>query len=322
MMAGANRWRILKRRCQAFVFDQVLPPPLCADIEPTTRCNLRCIMCQTPGWSRAGKDLSPDRLDRFLDQVPSLKEVKLQGMGEPLLHPQFFDLVRRLACRGIRTSTVTNGTQLSQDNRQAAYASGLDRLHVSIDTLDPSIFAEIRGGQGLESILRNVEQLARERPAGLRMGIMAIALRQNRNGLSAVAGYASQAGLDELVLQIDATTWGKPAENTGSFHLTRPEAERLAEEMAGTCLKLGLRFELIRNRHLKIPEKCLWPFHRIYLTCDGYVQPCCKLSDPGLMTLGPLEGDFESLWNGRAYRVFRRSHAQGQPPSVCRMCYE
>lgn len=323
-MPGRTRQNLSswKRRFRALLFDQVISPPLQADIEPTTRCNLRCFMCQTPGWSRAGKEMDPRLLEHILDTIPSLQRVKLQGMGEPLLHSRFFELAEIMVRRGIAVSMVTNGTQLHEEQRKKLCGAGIASVHVSIDTVNSSVSRVIRGIEDMDPIRSNVEKLSRQRPSGLRLGIMAVAHRLNRDCLANVARFAVEAGLDELVLQIDMTSWGKPAaQGKEDQNLAPQEMEALVASLTEYCARAGLRFTTIRNRCFKAGDRCPWPFYHVYITCDGLVQPCCKLSDPGLITFGPLGRDFEAIWNGKKYREFRCSFAAGAPPP-CRMCYE
>ncbi len=314
---------ILKRRLRALFLDQVVSPPLQADIEPTTRCNLRCFMCQTPGWKRGGREMDLRTLERILDAIPSLARVKLQGMGEPLLHSRFFELVDMIVRRGIAVSTVTNGTQLSGRQRDGLCGAGLAGVHISIDTMDFNVARTVRGIDDMDTIRSNAEKLSRQRPAGLRLGIMAVAHRLNRDCLADVARFAYEAGMDELVLQIDMTSWGKPANREGEDqNLSPQEMEILVASLQEYCARVGLPFSTIRNRCFKNGDHCPWPFYHTYITCDGLVQPCCKLSDPDLITFGSLGRDFEDVWNGKRYRSFRRAFAAGVPPPFCRMCYE
>jgi MoaA/NifB/PqqE/SkfB family radical SAM enzyme len=79
--------------------------PRFVQIEPVGLCNLRCRMC--PIQLRVdANDGSPSFMDygtfyRLVDQFPELDELFLQGLGEPLLHSRFFDMVRYAARRGV-----------------------------------------------------------------------------------------------------------------------------------------------------------------------------------------------------------------------------
>ena len=88
--------------------------PTFLQVEPVGQCNLRCQMCPIQ-FRQDGPPHGPpafmefDVFTRLLDQFPGLEELQLQGLGEPMMHPRFFDMValrRRAAGSGsARTRT-------------------------------------------------------------------------------------------------------------------------------------------------------------------------------------------------------------------------
>jgi len=149
------------------------------------RCNFRCTYCMPV--STYGEDyaflgtterLSFDEIERVCRQAAQLgvSKLRLTG-GEPLLRPALPDLVRRLrAIDGIDDiALTTNGVLL--DRQSAALAdAGLDRVTVSLDTLDPVLFHQISGGRGdVEAVLRGIEVA---RHAGFRDGVKINAVLQ------------------------------------------------------------------------------------------------------------------------------------------------
>jgi MoaA/NifB/PqqE/SkfB family radical SAM enzyme len=77
--------------------------------------------------------MSYELFTRTIDELAGLEELHLQGLGEPLMHPRFFDMVRYAADKGIHVTTNSNLTLLNERRAAACVASGLDALHVSID---------------------------------------------------------------------------------------------------------------------------------------------------------------------------------------------
>ena len=107
-------------------------------IEPVGQCNLACRMCPVVlrGDGSPGKPpafMHYAAFCRLIDQFAGVRELHLQGLGEPLLHPRIFDMVRYAAGRGIEVSTNTNLTALSPRRADECVASGLARMHVSLD---------------------------------------------------------------------------------------------------------------------------------------------------------------------------------------------
>lgn len=105
-----------------------VPLPRFLQIEPVGQCNLRCRMCPiqfradgSPGGPPAFMGF--DTFRALLDQFTGVTELHLQGLGEPLLHPRFFDMVRHAVARGVTVSTNTNLTVLSERRAQQCIAS-------------------------------------------------------------------------------------------------------------------------------------------------------------------------------------------------------
>jgi cyclic pyranopterin phosphate synthase len=114
----------------------------------TDRCSLRCAYCMPPEglpWLPREEVLSDDELVRLVGVAVGLgvTSVRLTG-GEPLLRPRVPELVGRLAALRPRPelSLTTNGLLLGRDAAGLA-AAGLDRVNVSLDTLDPARFHTI-----------------------------------------------------------------------------------------------------------------------------------------------------------------------------------
>jgi MoaA/NifB/PqqE/SkfB family radical SAM enzyme len=113
-------------------------PPRFVQIEPVGKCNLRCRMCPIclRPESQPGQPPAPMEMDvftRLIEQFHDIEELHLQGLGEPLMHPRFFDMVSHAARRGIRVSTNTNMTLMTEARAAECVASGLTALHASLD---------------------------------------------------------------------------------------------------------------------------------------------------------------------------------------------
>jgi GTP 3',8-cyclase len=135
----------------------------------TDRCSLRCAYCMPPEglpWMPRAEMLTDDELVRLVGVAVSLgvREVRLTG-GEPLLRPGVPDLVARIAALRPRPelSITTNGILLGRDAAALA-AAGLDRVNVSLDTLDPVRFKKITFRDRHADVLAG---LAAARMAGL-----------------------------------------------------------------------------------------------------------------------------------------------------------
>src|SRR5690606_29311054 len=107
--------------------------PRFAQSEPIGRCNPACPMCTAHARRDAVAELSLGRFCCLLDQMPGLESLHLQGLGGPMLHRHFFEMVVMAVARGIRVSVNTNLTLLTPRRAERCITSGLTALSVSLD---------------------------------------------------------------------------------------------------------------------------------------------------------------------------------------------
>lgn len=146
----------------------------------TDRCNLRCTYCMPAeglAWLPKPELLSDDELVRLIDIAVQLgvTGVRLTG-GEPLLRPGLTGLVSRLAALTPRPrlALTTNGLGLDKLAGPLA-AAGLDRVNVSLDTVDREAFKTLTRRDRLDDVVRG---LAAAAAAGLApVKVNAVAMR-------------------------------------------------------------------------------------------------------------------------------------------------
>ncbi len=131
-------------------------------VSVTDRCNLRCTYClpadtEFPFGDRAF--LSPAEIEAIVGSLARLgiRRVRLTG-GEPLVRRDLLEIVRRVkALPGIENLALsTNGIGLARLAPELK-AAGLDRVNISMDTLDPERFREITRRGNLEEVWEGVE---------------------------------------------------------------------------------------------------------------------------------------------------------------------
>jgi len=131
-------------------------------ISLTDRCNFRCRYCMPPEGvtlSRHQDILSYEELLRVITILGEhgVNKIRLTG-GEPLIRKGIVGFVRNIKKIGTITdlSMTTNGSLLG-DMAQELKAAGLDRVNISIDTLDEGRFSDITGQGKLTEVLAGIE---------------------------------------------------------------------------------------------------------------------------------------------------------------------
>lgn len=323
------------------------PLPRFAQIEPVGQCNLRCRMCPIqfrpdgPPGPSAFMDFETFR--RLLDQFGELDELHLQGLGEPLLHPRFFDMVEYASGRGIMVSTNTNMTVMTPAMASRCVDSGLQAMAVSLDGADAGVYETIRVRARLHKVLRNLRRLTAAKAAVgsalPRLSIVAVAMRCNLDQLPALVRLAHAEGVPALSVQHlchDFAEAGLPRRylpmrdfiDEQSLLGEAPElVSAVFEDARREALRLGVSLRLprltVRVHAPDTPgrERCDWPWRGAYISYDGLAMPCCMVSTPDRVNFGDMAADgVAAIWNNAASEDFRARLSSPVPPDVCGSC--
>src|SRR5499427_4806462 len=110
--------------------------PLLAHIIPVRRCNLACKYCNE--FDDFSKPVPTETMFRRIDKLAELgtSVITISG-GEPLLHPDLDDIIRRIRSNGMVAGLITNGYLLVAERIQRLNQAGLEWLQISIDNVTP-----------------------------------------------------------------------------------------------------------------------------------------------------------------------------------------
>jgi cyclic pyranopterin phosphate synthase len=156
----------------------------------TEVCNFRCTYCLPHGYQKNGplELLSPKEIERLSMAFVrmGMRKVRLTG-GEPTTRSDLGQIIEKVAATpGLtKLALTTNGWNL---DREAAgwRASGLSHLNVSVDSLDPEVFARVTGHDRLPAVLAGIE-------GALKLGYRAVKLNAVLLRDTAEAGFADFA---------------------------------------------------------------------------------------------------------------------------------
>lgn len=110
--------------------------PLLAHIIPMRRCNLSCTYCNE--FDDFSKPVPLGDMFKRIDRLGSFgtSVITISG-GEPLLHPDLDEIIRRIRHNGVIAGIITNGYLLTADRIERFNRAGLEFLQISIDNVQP-----------------------------------------------------------------------------------------------------------------------------------------------------------------------------------------
>lgn len=274
--------------------------PAYVHIEPTSFCNLHCPECPTGLGllQRPRGRITVKTFETFLDTLaPKAFYLTLYFQGEPLLHPDFPDLVRRAKQRRLYVVTSSNLQGLDESRAYALVRSGLDRLIVSFDGPDKETYERYRTGGDWEQLKAAVTLLRNARDANHGRGpllvLQCLLMQQNEFRQDEVRRLAIRLGADKVEFKTLQLC------RTAEVSELLPTQERYTRyrwtDDGGYVLKQSPR------------KACHRVFSSLVVCWDGTVVPCCYDKDAGF-SLGRLDQQqLNGIWKGTPRRDFVNS---------------
>lgn len=145
-----------------FVKDRYQRPIISLRITLTNRCNINCLYCHHDGMVTSKDEMTADELYTICKIAKSIgvKKIRLSG-GEPLIRKDIVDIVDKIASLGFNDISMTTNGILLENYAEDLKNAGLDRVNVSLDTLNRETYEHITKKDYLESaksgILKAVE---------------------------------------------------------------------------------------------------------------------------------------------------------------------
>lgn len=305
--------------------------PLGAGIELTRACNLRCRHCGSGSGRRAEGELTVGELRACLAELAGLgcREVCFLG-GEPLLRPNFAEIVGAATDLGLPVVLITNGWLVDEGMaRRLARLDGLSRVGVSLDGASASVHDSIRGRQG--SWERALGAVARLNERGVRTGVITTVMRRNLGELGAM-GELLAGRVAAWQLQIADTSGCRFSDDealspdeyalVAAFIAEQRRSRALKELPVAGSHDIGYFSEKIRNYGIEpqsLFQGCPGGLTSVGITSFGGVKACLSLPDR------LIEGDlraasFEAIWRDPSVFARNRAFHSGQLEPPCRSC--
>ena len=138
--------------------------PPCIQVEPTSQCNFRCIMCYQIDKSFSSKsqghmgNMSLDTFKAAVDQLEgNLEAVTLASRGEPALNKQLGEMLKYANGKFLALKLNTNASLLTEKLTHDILQSDIQTLVFSADAADPETYKKIRVNGNLEKVFQNIE---------------------------------------------------------------------------------------------------------------------------------------------------------------------
>jgi MoaA/NifB/PqqE/SkfB family radical SAM enzyme len=311
-------------------FPHIAPYPYKIEVEHTTKCNKKCIICEHTYWDEESREVSFEEFKRIVDQFPRLKWINVTGEGSGFLNKDFLKIIRYLRSRDISVNFVDEFDFLTDEIARELIKIGVNCIWISMDGATKETYEKIKVGCSFEKTLRNIKNFIRLKEE-MKSPLPTLCFRYIVNKLN----VHEMPQFIELVHSFGDTGEGSRVEFAGLLkfkeieHLFVPE---IPEEILKATLKkakeLNVRVTFAHAGKLKPMKKCA-AWTEPYIMIGGYVLPCCAVlmsnKRPFLRKYSfgnLLEKHFKEIWNSERYVRFRQMvpKDKGMVPILCKGC--
>lgn len=318
---------------------EAITEPIIANIEITTRCNLRCTYCARTIRGGTAEDMPMERFKTVIGLLPHAYRITLVGLGETLLHPGVADLVAEATSQGRRVALVTNGMALSDDLSRQLLDAGLESIAFSLDGATQEIASTVRPGTDLEKVIGNIKRFVRisRSTRDISTAVFSAVSTRTVFTLGKLMDVIADLGVHVMMLSdlnfrenVSQTLW-KNVNNEVSSQVRIAVAQAFKKNLPVLSVRGLEEFGLWKryNKFLLLPPEqlylrslkhawCYSPWQAIPVNVRGEVTLCdCQ---PEIKAGNLLAQPLCDIWNGGVFLNHRRKMLSDNPPEACRIC--
>lgn len=301
--------------------------PAMIQVEIGTDCNLTCGFCPMLHAYRgrpSHRMSAADFRTVFGHNFPHPHMTVFSGFAETLLNDELWEMAAFEKSRGNEVLVATNALLLDEERREKLLAVGADKVTVTLDALDPELYARLRGSRELGRILAHVEAFQREiaaRGAPTEIVVNYVVTRSTAPTIGEFLRYMASVGLGNVCfikIMKDRGANGRIYER--EFLDWEDYAAIDWTPVAETAAALGIRYER-SDGALLASKGCELPFHGLYVSAH-FDLSCCPflVQYPEYVFGNLLRQDIDEIFASPPFRALRESFDQKRPPESCRAC--
>jgi len=271
--------------------------PPCVQIEPSSICNFRCVMCYQTDASFSSRNsghmgfLGLDLFKKAVDELEGhVEAITLASRGEPTLNKAFIPMLEY--CRGkfLGLKVNSNASIMSEEIVHALFSNDVSTIVFSIDSADKKRYEEIRVGGKFVTLLQNLERFRN--------------IRQKHYSASKTIVRISGVKInDDQNIDHMNEAWKKYADIIAFTNYTPWQSayENPANDIESPCSEL---------------------WRRLFVWQDGRVNPCDTDYKSTLSRWNLGTQTLSRIWNSSEYNELRRLHLAKERNKIepCRRC--
>jgi MoaA/NifB/PqqE/SkfB family radical SAM enzyme len=321
-------------------------PPMTLELNPTNRCNLKCLSCWLREFKAETEELSDERLLNIIEEAFELgiKEVRIPGSGEPLMRKNLMSVMKKIKDYKMNGLLITNGTLLTKSHVKELIEMGWDCITFSIDSADEKTHDYLRGVKGsfrktlnaLKELKKAKEKLKKEKPL---IRFNTVLSNKNYSSISKIFELGHKYNCKDIQIQ-PITIWGDEGQKLRlndqqikESHQELQKAQKKSEKygiISNIHNLLGTEYIKNTNNMDKMIKKrvdkntpalslpCFEPWYNLIILPNGAVSHCSISGDK--VGENVKNKPLKEIWYGKRFNFVRKSLMNNNLFDYCKQC--
>lgn len=293
--------------------EEVIPlnTPYTISIDPSNLCNFKCNFCAThysnEGSSIKKQTMSLELFKKIVDDIAEfdnkLKVLRITGNGEPLLNKELPKMIRYAKDKKIADfiEIFTNGSLLNKNLNKELIDSGVDRIRISIESLDEKGYEEIANVKiNYKEFLSNIKDLYdNKKECEIYIKTVDAAIKNDNDKEKFIKLFDDKC--DRIFIDKIIPLWA-------GFDEIKFDARD----------GKGVHGQKITNINV-----CPFIFYSFVINSNGEVTCCCADWKRKIVIGDANTESIKNIWNGKRLREFWKIMLKGKKDQieVCKKCY-
>lgn len=301
-------------------------------IESSGVCNLRCIMCPQNNMKREKGFLKFGVFKKIFDEVRP-PYLNLTGIGEPLMNPDIFKIIKYAEDKGTYVKLDTNATLLNEENINKLLNTRIDIISISLDGMDKKTYEKIRVGSNFEKVISNLKRLVeikKQRNSKTEIHLFLVLQKENFKQFLDFIKFGDSIKVDSMSGTFVAEESYEKNKDINIENVKEEELKEFVKEIRRlkkeikTNLEIDELIDYIETWKDKKNKNwsnvtCYVPWYAPFITWDGILTPCCYCVDKEIVFGDLKKQKFKDVWNSEKAKKFRKMVATNRI-GLCSRC--
>lgn len=317
------KWRVK-------TFPLFMPKPYYVEIETTTKCPYKCVMCEHTYWKEPAINMTFEQFKKIINDIPQLKWVGMTGIGESFMNPDYMKMLRYTRSKGINIEMFDPFMMITKKKAEELLDLGIEVLYISMDGATKKTYEKIRRGVNFDTVLKNVRtfiKLKKERD--LKKPVIIFYYTVSKLNYHEIEKFLELVKSFELekprVVYTPTLHFYKEIKNL-YIEVPKERSQKLIEMGKEYGIDVEWNDNTPPMEERRPITKCfawLMPF----IFANGNVICCCATNEANRRdfqnqhSFGNIfEQSFDEIWNGKKFKDFRKKLLKGNTPIQCGYC--